>query len=61
LQRQWVKDSLKRVDRLGSRLQRRLTISRGLYKVPRPHALWHLDGHHKLIFWGIVIHGIVDG
>ncbi|KAF8832719.1 hypothetical protein HHX47_DHR1001651 [Lentinula edodes] len=61
LQRQRVKDSLKRVDRLGSRLRRRLTISRGLYKVPRPHALWHLDGHHKLIFWGIVIHGIVDG
>ncbi|KAJ3847263.1 hypothetical protein EV368DRAFT_25470, partial [Lentinula lateritia] len=56
-----VKDSLKRVDRLGSRLRQRLTISRGIYKVPRPHALWHLDSHHKLIFWGIVIHGIVDG
>ncbi|KAI5982901.1 hypothetical protein EDC04DRAFT_2616344 [Pisolithus marmoratus] len=27
----------------------------------RPNALWHMDGHHKLIRWGIVIHGIVDG
>ncbi|KAJ3773366.1 hypothetical protein FB446DRAFT_607916, partial [Lentinula raphanica] len=61
IQRQRVKDSLKRVDRLGLRLRRRITISRGIYKVSRPHALWHLDGHHKLIFWGIVIHGIVDG
>ncbi|ESK81644.1 hypothetical protein Moror_3251 [Moniliophthora roreri MCA 2997] len=23
--------------------------------------MWHLDGHHKLIRWGIVIHGIIDG
>jgi hypothetical protein len=23
--------------------------------------MWHLDGHHKLIRWGIVIHGFVDG
>ena len=23
--------------------------------------VWHLDGHHKLIRWGVVIHGIADG
>jgi hypothetical protein len=27
----------------------------------RPNSLWHLDGHHKLIMWGIVIHGVIDG
>jgi hypothetical protein len=36
-------------------------ISRQKYTVPRPNALWHIDGHHKLIAWGIVIHGVADG
>ena len=26
-----------------------------------PNSVWHLDGYHKLIRWGIVIHGAVDG
>ncbi|KAF5309236.1 hypothetical protein D9619_012711 [Psilocybe cf. subviscida] len=41
-----------------SRLQKK---ARQKYRVPRPNALWHIDGHHKLIHWGIVIHGIADG
>ncbi|KAI6006192.1 hypothetical protein F5J12DRAFT_721182, partial [Pisolithus orientalis] len=31
------------------------------YHVKWPNALWHMDGHHKLIQWGIVIHGFIDG
>ncbi|KAG1733230.1 uncharacterized protein EDB91DRAFT_1057653, partial [Suillus paluster] len=31
------------------------------YAVPRSNHLWHLDGHHKLILWGIVIDGLIDG
>ncbi|KAF8198607.1 hypothetical protein BJ912DRAFT_845473, partial [Pholiota molesta] len=31
------------------------------YNVACPNALWHINGHHKLILWGIVIHGCVDG
>ena len=23
--------------------------------------VWHIDSHHKLIRWGIVIHGMIDG
>ncbi|ESK83118.1 hypothetical protein Moror_6050 [Moniliophthora roreri MCA 2997] len=23
--------------------------------------MWHIDRHHKLIRWGFVIHGIIDG
>ncbi|KAG2034733.1 hypothetical protein BDR03DRAFT_801206, partial [Suillus americanus] len=30
------------------------------YKVKCSNALWHLDGHHKMIWWGIVIHGFID-
>ncbi|TFK84419.1 hypothetical protein K466DRAFT_553601 [Polyporus arcularius HHB13444] len=37
------------------------TIDRRVYSVPYPNYLWHIDGHHKLIRWGIVIHGGADG
>ena len=36
-------------------------IKRREYKSSRPNALWHVDGHHKLGPWGIVIHGFTDG
>ena len=25
------------------------------------NSLWHLDGHHSLIRWKILIHGCIDG
>ncbi|KAI6114827.1 hypothetical protein EDD16DRAFT_1483344, partial [Pisolithus croceorrhizus] len=31
------------------------------YYVKWPNAVWHINGHHKLIRWGIVIHGFIDG
>jgi hypothetical protein len=61
VQKERVRQSLRRVDGLGQELRRRKTIQRRKYKVPRPNFLWHLDGHHKLIWWGIVIHGLIDG
>ncbi|KAH7903831.1 hypothetical protein BJ138DRAFT_971407, partial [Hygrophoropsis aurantiaca] len=61
IQKRRVTGSIHRVDRLGQVLRQRNAIRRRKYKVTRPNSLWHLDGHHKLILWGIVIHGIVDG
>jgi hypothetical protein len=61
LQRARVTASIFRVDRLGRELRERKKIRRRVYKVSRPNYLWHMDGHHKLIKWGIVIHGFVDG
>ena len=61
IQRQRISESLRRVDPLGRVLRRRTTIYRQQYQVSRPNALWHMDGHHKLIHWGIVIHGVIDG
>jgi Bacterial regulatory protein, Fis family len=63
IQRRRLQQSIKRVDRLGQTLRNRMTAkkSRRQYLVSRPNALWHIDGHHKLILWGIVIHGVVDG
>src|SRR5205814_1252643 len=31
------------------------------YKVAGPNALWHIDGHHKLIRWKFIIHAGIDG
>lgn len=61
IQRRRIRMSLYRMDRLGQTLRNQDVINRRKYKVPRPNYLWHMDGHHKLIRWGIVIHGIVDG
>jgi hypothetical protein len=61
VQKERARYSLKRVDALGQALRTHLAIKRRRYKVPRPNYLWHCDGHHKLIWWGIVIHGFIDG
>jgi hypothetical protein len=37
------------------------TVNRREYQSPSPNAVWHIDGHHKLIEWKIVIHGANDG
>jgi hypothetical protein len=61
VQKRRVIGSVRRVDGIGSVLRNRATIRRCKYTIARPNALWHMDGHHKLILWGIVIHGFVDG
>ena len=63
VQRQRVIDSMNRVDPLGQGIRRCIVKKkeRRRYQVPRPNALWHIDGYHKLILWGIVIHGVTDG
>lgn len=61
VQRHRVISSVKRVDGLGTTMRRRIAIRRRRYAVRRPNALWHCDGHHKLIRWGIVLHGFIDG
>lgn len=61
VQKKRVAHSLRRVDGLGQILRKHKAIRRRTYTVPRPNHLWHCDGHHKLIWWGIVIHGFIDG
>ncbi|KAI6139947.1 hypothetical protein BKA82DRAFT_3988122, partial [Pisolithus tinctorius] len=46
---------------LGQALWDRCTKTRCKYHIKQPNALWHIDSHHKLIQWGIVIHGFIDG
>ncbi|CAB4012840.1 hypothetical protein AC249_AIPGENE23002 [Paramuricea clavata] len=62
---QWrrIEDSMKRVCPEGI-LMRCLqfnVLKRRIYNVRSPLSLWHIDGNHKLIRWGFVIHGCIDG
>jgi hypothetical protein len=63
IQCQRVINSMNCFDQLGQGLRQCLGKKKewGSYHVPRPNALWHIDGHHKLIAWEIVIHGVADG
>ena len=55
--RRRVRESLARVDPEGIALRWAYTVQRRTYNVSGPNALWHIDGLHALIRWGIVIHG----
>ena len=61
IQRYCIRSTLLRVDPRGVRRRFRRALHRREYHVPMPNSLWHIDGHHKLIRWRIVIHGGVDG
>ena len=56
-----LRASMHRVDAEGIAARSRHTIQRRVYSVIGPHHLWHHDGNHKLIRYGIVIHGCIDG
>ena len=32
-----------------------------MYGSPFPHHCWHIDGNHRLIRWGLVVHCSIDG
>ena len=61
VQKRRVLNALQRVDRIGRLIRRRAVIRRRRYLSSRPNALWHCNGHHKLIKYGFVIHGFIDG
>ena len=59
--RKQLRESIHRVDPDGVIERSRKPIKRKVYVSDGPHHCWHIDGNHKLIRWGIVIHGCVDG
>ncbi|XP_071855216.1 uncharacterized protein [Apostichopus japonicus] len=61
VQRERVRESVRRVDPAGVACRSRRVLKRRAYKVHCPNSLWHLDGNHKLIRWRIVVHAGVDG
>ena len=59
--RQALRNSIYRVDGSEVAMCSTSTIRRRIYSVPYPNFVWHVDGHHKLIRWGFVVHGAIDG
>ena len=61
VQRQRLRESIKRVDPEYSNSRWRGNIFRRSYCVPGPNSLWHIDGNHRLIRWRMVVHGCING
>lgn len=56
-----VRDIIREHDPVAVLLRWTEATIRRKYSVPGPNALWHIDGLHKLIRWGFVVHGCIDG
>lgn len=59
--RRRVRESITRVDPANAALRWGAAVYRRRYQVPWANSLLHLDGHHSLIRWSMVIHGCIDG
>ena len=57
IQRRRITDMLQYIDPVGRSQRWHSVVRRRTYSVPGPNSLWHIDGHHSLIRWRIVIHG----
>ena len=55
-----LRASIHRVDHENTQLRRSRVVKRRQYTVDSPNSIWHLDGHHKLIRWRMVIHAAID-
>ena len=58
---QRIRNSMWRVDAKEVLLRSINLKHRRQYSVPGPLSLWHVDGNHKLISFGFVIHGAING
>ena len=56
-----LRASIHRVDPENTAIRRSITVWRRVYYSEGPNAVWHVDGHHKLIRWRLVTHGGIDG
>lgn len=56
-----LRESMHRVDPEHSSSRWHACIRRRTYSVPGPNSLWHIDSHHSLIRWRLVVHGCIDG
>ena len=61
IQQSRVHESLGRVDQRGMQRRFRQALHRRKYSVCMPNSLWHIDVHHKLVRWKVIVHGGIDG
>ena len=53
VQRDRIRVSMARVDPISCRLRWATVVSRRSYSVAGPNSLWHIDGHHSLMYMGL--------
>lgn len=56
-----VKEVLGQVDPDGAIFRKARRLTRRVYSVPGAMYFWHQDGYHKLVRWGFILHGCIDG
>ena len=56
-----IRSAIHRVDSAESAQEDPLQSDDEFMKLKHPTSVWHIDGHHKLIRWKLVIHGAIDG
>lgn len=57
-----LREAVRRVDPSRYLDPELLAVPRRIkYHSPYPNGCWHYDGNHKLVRWGFVITGCVDG
>lgn len=61
VQRQRLRESIARTDPIRRHIRWHQVVTRRTYSVQRSNSLWHIDGHHSLIRWRMVIRGGIDG
>jgi len=59
--RKRVREMIKSVDPDGAVIRQTRRLKRRIYEVDGSHDLWHIDGNHKLIKFGFVVHACIDG
>ncbi|KAK4695174.1 hypothetical protein P7C70_g8600, partial [Phenoliferia sp. Uapishka_3] len=61
LPRDRVRDACARLRPIRHLLQDNMFPTRNVYSVAGPNSVWHNDGQHELILFGIVVHTFCDG
>lgn len=61
VQRMRVRGSIHRVDPQGPSVRSSRTFRHRVYETPCPNYVWHMDGNHKLVKWGLVTQLAIDG
>ena len=59
--RQNLRDCMKEIDPIGHEARLRRRMKRRIYHSEGLHHVWHIDGWHKLIKYGFVVHAGIDG
>jgi len=59
--RERVREMFRKIDPEGNELRKRKCLRRRVYHSQGIHHVWHMDGWHKLIKYGFVVHAAIDG